>query len=303
MVKRLLRRSDAGVAAVPPGLPSKVRSLHGLLDILACPQCRACQLAATGEDLLCSSCRRAYQIIEGVPVLRMDPGDVRIVPLDHRSNPVDGQLVDWLSSFPGFTLNLGAGATECMPANCVEVEYAIFRTTDVVGDAHRLPFADSVFDAALCLNTFEHLHDPLTAARELYRVLRPGGQLFLHTAFLQPLHEEPHHYYNTTEYGLRRWFADYDIASCTVSDNFTPALGIGWQCSELLHQVERHYGPELGERLAATTLDEWRRFWTDPGARGGAVWDAVQGLPNDVRARFAAGFELRAARPPAGRDG
>jgi SAM-dependent methyltransferase len=256
-----------------------------------------------GDDLTCSSCGRAYRTIEGVPILRTDPGEVRIVPLDHRSNRVDGRLVDWLSSFPGFTLNLGAGATESMPANCVEVEYAIFRTTDVVGDAHRLPFADSVFDAALCLNTFEHLHDPVMAARELYRVLRPGGQLFLHTAFLQPLHEEPHHYYNTTEYGLRRWFADYDVESCTVSENFTPALGIGWQCSELLHHVEGHYGPELGRRFAATTLDEWRRFWTDPAARSGAVWDAVQGLPNEVRARFAAGFELRAARPQEGSDG
>src|SRR2546423_1218267 len=39
VVRRLLRRPEAAVAAVPAGPPGKVRSPHRLLDILACPQC------------------------------------------------------------------------------------------------------------------------------------------------------------------------------------------------------------------------------------------------------------------------
>jgi SAM-dependent methyltransferase len=37
--------------------------------------------------------------------------------------------------------------------------------------------AASAFEAATCIEVFEHLFDPLQAARELHRVLKPGGVL------------------------------------------------------------------------------------------------------------------------------
>ncbi len=40
-----------------------------------------------------------------------------------------------------------------------------------------LPFEDASFDAALCLEVFEHLVDPCEAATEIARVLRGGGVL------------------------------------------------------------------------------------------------------------------------------
>jgi len=49
----------------------------------------------------------------------------------------------------------------------------------VLGDAGRLPFADQSFDAALCLDAFEHFPDPSAAAAEIRRVLKCGGELFL----------------------------------------------------------------------------------------------------------------------------
>jgi len=45
------------------------------------------------------------------------------------------------------------------------------------GDALRLPFRDGAFDAAICAEVMEHVHDYQGAARELARVLRPGGRL------------------------------------------------------------------------------------------------------------------------------
>lgn len=44
-------------------------------------------------------------------------------------------------------------------------------------DAFALPFPDGAFDKAICAEVMEHVHDHPAAARELARVLRPGGRV------------------------------------------------------------------------------------------------------------------------------
>lgn len=50
-------------------------------------------------------------------------------------------------------------------------------TTLVQGSATALPFADASFDAAIALDVLEHVPDHRAAAREIARVLAPGGVL------------------------------------------------------------------------------------------------------------------------------
>jgi ubiquinone/menaquinone biosynthesis C-methylase UbiE len=45
----------------------------------------------------------------------------------------------------------------------------------VVGDAATMPFDDDWFDAALVCDAFHHFVEPVAAANELARVVRPGG--------------------------------------------------------------------------------------------------------------------------------
>lgn len=47
------------------------------------------------------------------------------------------------------------------------------------GDLERLDLPDRAFDAAVCAEVLEHLDDDAAAARELARVLRPGGLLLV----------------------------------------------------------------------------------------------------------------------------
>jgi ubiquinone/menaquinone biosynthesis C-methylase UbiE len=55
----------------------------------------------------------------------------------------------------------------------------IGKVTFQLGDAERLPFDDETFDAILCECAFCTFPSKPVAAREFYRVLKPGGQLGL----------------------------------------------------------------------------------------------------------------------------
>src|SRR5260370_33810042 len=48
-----------------------------------------------------------------------------------------------------------------------------------LGAAERLPFGDTSFDLVTALDVVEHLDDDIAALREIWRVLRPGGQILM----------------------------------------------------------------------------------------------------------------------------
>jgi SAM-dependent methyltransferase len=224
-------------------------------------------------------------------------GEIEIAPPDHESNPLGPEFEAILQRGEEFILHLGAGATVTKYPNCVEMEHRIFRHTDVVGDAHALPFRADVFDRVFAFNVFEHLREPKRAAAEIWRVLKPGGRVIIHTAFLQPLHEAPFHFYNATEFGVREWFDAFAIEHCGVSGNFSPAYAIAFLMSNVMEAARRGGAsvPALAQ-LAGTSLGEWAVFWergTDPPPG----FELLQGLPQHLQKRIAAGFELRARKP------
>lgn len=47
----------------------------------------------------------------------------------------------------------------------------------VLGDIQRYPFPAESFDLVVCHDVLEHLEDPVAAARNLARVVKPGGEL------------------------------------------------------------------------------------------------------------------------------
>lgn len=59
---------------------------------------------------------------------------------------------------------------------------------DFNGDIHKLPFRSDSIDMALCIEVIEHVADPSTAVKELWRITKPGGKVILTTPFLTPYH-------------------------------------------------------------------------------------------------------------------
>lgn len=269
--------------------------LEKLLPLLVCPSCQA-DLSRGESELRCGGCGARYAVREGRPVFWPDADSVKVMSELHLSNPVPSDVLDWLTWFDGLVLNVGAGGSQIKFDNCIEMEACIFRNTDVVGDAHYLPFADETFDAVITFNTFEHLREPKQAAGEIHRVLKPGGRLILYTAFLQPVHEAPYHFYNTTEYGLRNWFDAFSITKVEVSENFSPAYVFGWLTTELLSAVEATQGREAAQQLAATPLAFWQSMWANPALRKHPIWQMLGRLPQEAQKRFSAGFHLEAVK-------
>lgn len=67
-------------------------------------------------------------------------------------------------------------------------------------DVRRLAFPDAYFDVAYSLNVFEHINDLEGAYRELWRVLKPGGVLYLYSSPIWTSYRG--HHYN-------HWLSDY----------------------------------------------------------------------------------------------
>jgi ubiquinone/menaquinone biosynthesis C-methylase UbiE/uncharacterized protein YbaR (Trm112 family) len=275
---------------------SRATTRSDLVQLLRCPNCSSPDLTRRENRIGCQQCERTFPVIDGVPVMLRDQHPVSVMPIDHESNPISEPVLEWLDSLPGWSLNLGAGATARRPRRCVELEYAIFRNTSLVGDAHDLPFQDGVFDAVISYNTFEHLAEPSLAAAELLRVLKPGGKVVVQSAFLQPLHEEPWHFYNATEFGLRNWFSAFEIEGCFVPPEMGPANTLGWLADHVLYHIRSSQGPEVAKLAESLRLSQFARFWEVPSTRHGFLKYIFDQMP-DRSSHFSAGFEIRARRP------
>ncbi|MCG8402009.1 MAG: methyltransferase domain-containing protein [Firmicutes bacterium] len=118
---------------------------------------------------------------------------------------------------PGASI-LDAGAGECAYkgyfAHCryVSVDLAVgeagwdYSHLDYIAPLDDLPFADASFDAVLSTQVLEHLEYPRAAAKEMFRVLKPGGKLYLTAPMAHCEHQEPYDFFRYTSYGLKSIF-------------------------------------------------------------------------------------------------
>ena len=74
---------------------------------------------------------------------------------------------------------------------------------DIVADAHDLyMLPDASADCVVCVCVLEHCRNPHQVVAELFRILKPGGCLFLGVPFLFPYHADPHDHWRITYTGI-----------------------------------------------------------------------------------------------------
>lgn len=104
--------------------------------------------------------------------------------------------------------------------------HAIYESTDFenerFGNIHsfvcnldNIPKPDNYYDAILNTQVLEHVPYPQKVINEFFRVLKPGGKLFLTAPQGWGIHQEPNHFFHFTKYGLELLFknAGFEIIS------------------------------------------------------------------------------------------
>jgi GT2 family glycosyltransferase/glycosyltransferase involved in cell wall biosynthesis/SAM-dependent methyltransferase len=301
---------------------------RSLLPLLRCPVTGETVIEAAGGELRTVDTGRRWPVVAGRPVLVAERGDrsdrargahrpngvdgadgadgagraglatgVAVLP-GHRGNPLPERARELIAQVAGRVLHLSGGGTAAGADHVIEVDADVYDPTDVVADAHRLPFDHNLFDLVVAMNAFEHYRDPAAVVAQIGRVLRPGGMVFVHTAFLQPVHEAPHHYFNCTRHGLEQWFGRFETVDLRVSDNFQPAFSLSWLASEAEAALAGDVSPVAADAFRRTTLGTFADFWRDAGTRvDDQRWAALGQLAAASQERLAAGFEYLGRLP------
>lgn len=140
-------------------------------------------------------------------------------------------------------LDVGAGV--CQYKNLVSTQnryescdledgFHLNKKHDFLASVYDIPKEDRYYDGVLMLQVLEHLEFPLKGLREVNRILKDGGFLFLSVPQAAGDHFEPYHFFNYTQFGLQSVFgqAGFEIKEhhrlagmCTYVGNRLEKLG------------------------------------------------------------------------------
>jgi len=255
------------VADSPSALPSRARGVD-LADVLQHPA--HARLVFVPHALGPREAGETVPVVAGVPHFHPEGVLPAYRLLDTQPTHRLGAMLERILADvgPQRVLDFGAGVPgpERLRDNVVNLDTIHFPNVDVCSSHARLPFRDGAFGLVFSLAVFEHLPDPRAAALEVARVLKPGGLFFVDTAFMQPLHGDPDHFFNMTMSGLRRVLEGFEIVDIGVKVNHMPSKSLamqleavlplmregGWQARlRSLLEALRAEGDELDEALGA----------------------------------------------------
>ncbi len=110
---------------------------------------------------------------------------------------------------PGaLAVNIGSG-THTIDPNVFNLDLFPYKRVDITADICNLPFKNNSVDLIICEEVLEHLPDPDSALREMSRILKTTGRIYMNVPFIMQYHSSPHDYQRWTKYGVRQMMSKY----------------------------------------------------------------------------------------------
>jgi SAM-dependent methyltransferase len=266
----------------------------GAWNLLRCPVCHS-KLVEAGTQLECVNpqCRGLYPLVDRVPVLINEDRSVfsKIDLMERKSTyarPVSRFQQVLTRVLPDISLNVlglanyrqvaklllarnprprvlvvggrvvGGGMKEIIQIRAIEfvdTDVALGPRTQLVCDAHDLPFADCSFDGVIIQAVLESVVDPYRCVEEIHRVLQDGGLVYAETPFMQQVHAGRYDYTRFTHRGHRRLFRRFnEVSSGAVCG---PGMALAWSCQYFLLSFVK----SAHARLAVRTFSRLTLFW------------------------------------------
>ncbi len=215
--------------------------MNNYIDIICCPQCKSFLEKGDGE-LICKT-HGVFKIdSEGRPLL-IEKNVFAKNSEEHESgvNSLKSFLKRWPKLYylvwhvvcpvmmlvngprmilnfakkDGVVLDIGSGP-ERLGKEFINVDVFPFPEVNIVANATELPFKDNSVDAAVSESMFEHVPDAYIVAKEMVRIIKPGGYIYVSAPFIHPYHASPDDFNRWTISGLKHLFPELEIVKSGV---------------------------------------------------------------------------------------
>ncbi len=115
----------------------------------------------------------------------------------------NSQITKVLSMVPyaAKIVDLGAGGRK-ITQECITIDIVSVGETSIVADIHNIPLKDNTIDCLFCTGTLEHVQNPETVIKEILRVLKKEGIVYIDVPFMQCYHPDPVDYWRFTIKGI-----------------------------------------------------------------------------------------------------
>jgi uncharacterized protein YbaR (Trm112 family) len=141
----------------------------------------------------------------------------------------------------------------------IEGDVSMGPRTQIIFDAHDLPFNDSSFQGVIIQAVLEHVLDPKRCVEEIYRVLDDQGLVYAETPFMQPVHMGAYDFNRFTPLGHRRLFRQFQEIKSGATGG--PGMSLAWSYQYfLLSFAQKRFTQDVMRGFARLTSFWWKYF-------------------------------------------
>lgn len=230
--------------------------MHNIIDHLSCPYCKNTIKnnikKYSDNSIICKDCNKQLIVKNNIPIFIENYEDFNGNPsaspsiIRERLKPriydftfimtksyrkVFDVFLSHCKKEHSIILDMGCGFKPfsrlfAKNNNYIGTDMSLNSYADAIADNHNLPFSDNTFDSIIASETLEHASDEYQLIREIRRVAKNDGVVFLSLPFVFPEHGAPFDFQRLTKYKLQLLFKDDEIISLLESNNFISTLFI-----------------------------------------------------------------------------